>query len=241
MKKVPLLAGAAALAALGAVPAVAATTTGANHGTVLTASASPSKAGTKKKPKGVKIHTLFTVKPPASGQSGFATSRTVVHLPKGIVFNYAKFKACSVNTLNSSGPAACPAGSKVGSGTAQGVALGQTENLTVTAFNGGAKQLLLYVQGSAPLQINSTIVGTLKKDNGKYGYLLDVAIPANLQQPLSGVYATLTKFDTTIGAKSGKANYAESVSCTKKTWNWGADLYFTDGTVDHTTTTSKCS
>lgn len=242
-KAATLVAGAAALAAIGAIPASGATTTtGTNHGTLLTASASPSKSGTKKKPRGVKIHTLFTVQPPAAGQPGFATTRTVVHLPKGIQFNYKKFKGCDLNALNASGPSACPSGSKVGKGSAQGLALGQTENLTVTAFNGKtAKTLLLYVQGTAPLQIGSTIIGKLKTDHGKFGNKLDVAIPTNLQQPLSGVYATLTKFDTTIGAKSGKFNYAESVSCTKKTWNWAADLTFTDGTVDHSTTTSKCS
>jgi hypothetical protein len=243
MKKVLTLSAAAALVAAVAVPvAIAASTTGTSHGTVLTASASPSKSGTKRKPKAVKIHTLFTSQPPAQGQPAYATTRTIVHLPKGLIFNGAKFKECSADTLNASGPTACPTASKVGSGSAQGNALGQTENLTVTAFNGAkGKQLLLYVQGSSPLSINSTIVGTVKKDTGKYGYKLDVAIPANLQQPLTGVYATLTRFDTTIGAKKGKLGYVESTKCSKKTWNWGADLTFTDGTSDQTTTTSSCS
>ncbi len=252
-KAATLLFGAVAVTAIVAIPAIGADQTGASHGTVLTAGATPTKSGTLKKPKSVKIHTLFTTMAPAEGQPGYATSRTVVHLPKGLKFNGAKFKACSLNALNANGPTACPTASKVGSGTAQGQALGQTENLTVTAFNGApktsgknkgkgsGKQLLLYVQGATPLAINSTIVGTVKSDTGKYGYKLDVAIPANLQQPLPNVFATLTKFDTNIGKTTNGVGYVESVSCSKKSRAWGADLTFTDGTTDKTTTTSKCS
>jgi hypothetical protein len=240
MKKAAILAAGLALAVAAVVPAFSAP--GASHGTVLSASTSPSRKGKPTKPVGVKIHTVFTTQPPAQGQPGFATKRTVVHLPKYLRFHGDKFKHCSEATLNASGPTACPSGSKIGSGTAQGQALGQTENLTVLAFNGqGSKQLLLYVQGSTPLAINSTIVGTLKNDTGKYGKKLDVAIPANLQQPLTNVYATLTKFDTTIGGKVGGKNYVDSIGCIKSKRNWGADLEFTDGTSDKTTTTSTCT
>lgn len=239
-KAATLAAGVAALAVALVVPANGAP--GASHGTVLTASTSPSNKGSLAKPKIVKINTTFTTQPAAQGQQGFATSRTVVHLPKGLRFHGDKFKHCSEATLNASGPTACPSGSKIGAGTAQGNALGQTENLTVAAFNGkGSNQLLLFVQGSTPLQIASTIVGTLKADTGKYSKKLDVAIPPNLQQPLTGVFATLTKFQTSIGAKRGSVGYVDSVACLKNKRNWGADLTFTDGTTDKTTTVSTCT
>src|SRR3954469_10730996 len=233
-------AGVAMLAVAVAIPAFGAP--GASHGTVLTASTSPSKKGTLKRPVGVKIHARFDTQPAQQGQPGFATKQTIVHLPKGLRFHLDRFKHCSEATLNASGPTACPSGSQIGTGSATGLALGQTENLTVTAFNGqGSKQLLLYVQGSTPLQINSTIVGTLKSDTGKYGNKLDVAIPPNLQQPLTGVFATLTKFDTTIGGKRAGKKYVDSIGCLKNKRNWGADLTFTDGTQDKTTTTSTCT
>ena len=239
-KAATLAAGIAALAVAIVVPANGAP--GASHGTVLTASTSPSTKGSVAHPKIVKINTTFTTQPAAQGQPGFATKRTVVHLPKGLRTHGDKFKHCSAATLNASGPTACPSGSKVGSGTASGNALGQTENLTVTAFNGqGSKQLLLFVQGSTPLQIASTIIGTVKSDTGKYAYKLDVSIPPNLQQPLTGVFATLTKFQTVIGAKRGTQGYVDSTGCLKGKRNWGADLYFTDGTTDKTTTISTCT
>ncbi len=49
------------------------------------------------------------------------------------------------------------------------------------------------------------IIGKLSKDRGKYGYKLSVNVPANLQQPAPGVYATLTSFITKVnGSKKGK-------------------------------------
>ncbi len=243
MKKAAFLAaGAAAMVVAATVPALGADKIGASKGTKLTAGATPTKSGTKRKPRFVKIHTVFQTPGPAAGQPGFATKRTIVHLPKGLRFRGNRFTSCTEAILNSQGPNGCKSSSKVGTGKAQGLALGQVENLTVTAFNGPkGKTLLLYVQGGAPLAINSTIVGKLKSDKGKYGYKLDVAIPSNLQQPLQGVFATLTKFETRIGVRKGKRNYAESFACKGKKRYWGADLYFTDGTVDKTTTTSKCS
>jgi len=205
MKKAAILAGAVALVAAIVVPALAASTTGKSHGTVLTASLTPTKSGTLKRPKSTVIHTVFTTPAPASGQQPYATKETIVHLPKGLVLNGAKFKQCSEATLNSSGPNGCPPGSKVGSGSASAQAnIGGPEQLTVTAFNarkGKVQQLLLYVQGTSPLAINSTLVGTVKKDSGKFGYKLDVVIPPSLQQPLTGVYPTLTKFDVSVGPR----------------------------------------
>ena len=246
-KAATLAAGAAALVVAIVVPVQASppSAPGKSHGTVLTASATPTKSGTLAKPKAVTVNTLFTSQLPAQGQPQYATKETIVHLPKGLKFNGGTkaFKHCSANTLNASGPNACPSASQVGTGTAQGSALGQTENLTVTAFNGtGSKQLLLFVQGSTPLQISSTIVGTLKTDSGKYGYKLDVLIPPNLQQPLTGVFATLTRFQTKIYAKRNGVGYVQSSKCgSSHKWNWGADLFFTDGTSDKVTTTSSCT
>src|SRR3954465_4891588 len=95
-------AGAAMLAAAIAIPAHGAP--GASHGTVLTASASPSKKGKPSRPVGVKLNTTFTTQEAAQGQQAFATTRTIVHLPKGIRLHADKFKHCSEATLNASGP-----------------------------------------------------------------------------------------------------------------------------------------
>ena len=68
-----------------------------------------------------------------------------------------------------------------------GVALGLTENLTVTAYNGPAgNKLELHVDGSSPLVIHSVIEGKLQGRHGPSRQKLVVTIPETLQQPLPG-------------------------------------------------------
>jgi hypothetical protein len=118
-----------------------------------------------------------------------------------VALNSAKFPSCTEAQVRS-GAAAC-AKAKVGGGKAAGLSLGQREDLTVTAYDGpGGKAVLLHVTGTKPLKIDSVIVGKLVPDSGAFGRKLVVAIPANLQQPLGGVYATLTSFMTKVGGSS---------------------------------------
>src|SRR5262249_19141974 len=133
----------------------------------------PTKAGTTKKPAKETL-TVETTTKPGPNDGAFATQLAVIHFAKGLVFGGATFPSCTGAQVQQD-YTQCPKGSQVGSGKATGVALGQTENLTVTAFNGPkGKAIELYVQGSAPLQIQNNIEGTLKKDTGKYGYKLNV-------------------------------------------------------------------
>jgi hypothetical protein len=203
----------------------------------------PSKGGTPTHPKIVKLTVTTTTKP--KDQTPFATKQAVIYFDKHFRFTPKPFKSCSKATLDASGPTACSPASKIGGGSAQGTALGQTENLTVTAFNGpGGNKVELYVQGTAPLAINSTIEGTLKNASGQYGKKLVVPIPANLQQPLNGVYATLTKFQTTVyktkTVNGKKVGYVSTTGCKRK-WFFKGDFVFTDGSTANASTTVRCS
>lgn len=201
---------------------------------------SPSKAGTKKKPKNASIDVVTTTKP-AADDPPFATTQAVIHFDKALRFNPKLFKSCSQATLQSGGPSACPAGSKVGSGSASATAVGTVENLTVTAFNGpGGNKLELLVQGDTPLGINSVIEASLKKDTGKYGYKLVVPIPEGLQQPLTGVFATLTRFETKVKATTKGRGYVETTGCKGGKWHFGGDFTYTDSTTKKVTSTQKC-
>jgi hypothetical protein len=207
----------------------------------VTASVTPTKHGTKQKPKKVKlIVKLKTVQKP--GDPPFAANATIVHLAKELVFNGKALKSCAKAQVQAD-DTKCPKGSKVGQGVAAGTALGLTENLTVTAYNGpGGNKLELLVDGQTPLQIHSVIEGLLQSDSGAYGKKLVVAIPENLQQPAPGAYATLEQFDTTINAVSGKkkAPYVGLASCKTGKMAFGADYTYTDGTAKSTTTTATC-
>lgn len=231
------LAAVAAVTAIGAVGAAQAVT----PTTAMKASVSPSKKGTTKKPANVKL-SVELITQPSAGDAAFATRSTVVHFDKNLKFGSKYLKACSSAQVQADNTR-CPSGSKVGSGSATGTALGLTENLTVTAYNGpGGNKLELLVDGQAPLQIHSVIEGKLQTDSGKFGKKLVVAIPDNLQQPAPGAYATLTDFKTVVkGTGSKKRPFIGLSGCTKKTLNYKTDFVFTDGSTSTATTTSKCS
>jgi hypothetical protein len=237
MRKLILLAVAAVTAA-GAVGVAQAV----NPTTAMKASVSPSKKGTTKKPKNVKLN-VELITTPSAGDAPFATKTTVVHFDKNLKFGGKNLKQCSQSQVQSD-DTKCPKGSKVGSGSASGVALGLTENLTVTAYNGpGGNKLELLVDGQSPLQIHSVIEGKLLKDSGLYGSKLSVAIPETLQQPAPGAYATLVQFDTTINKVLGskKRPYVGINSCKTKKMAFGVDYKYTDGTTKSTTTSAACS
>lgn len=211
------------------------------------ASASPNKGGTKAKPLAVtlKVRPYFgDVTPDAAAP--FATDKANVFFPAQAVFNGKDFPSCpAAKVLTNS--ASCPAGSKVGSGTAKGEALGLIENLKVTIFNGtGGKGVELLVVGSTPLVINSVITGKLIKQTGKYGYKLVVDVPPDLEQPAPGAIATLTDFDTTLPKRTRKKNgkvipYIGNSGCPKNgKWNFGYVGQFTDGTEQKVETTQAC-
>jgi hypothetical protein len=208
----------------------------------ITATVSPSKHGTKKKPKKTKLVVKLKTTPKA-GEPAFAASDTIVHLGKELKFNGKALKTCSAAKVQAD-DTKCPKGSKVGKGVAAGVALGATENLTVTAYNGpGGNKLELLVDGSTPLPIHEVIEGVLQKDTGLYGNKLVVKIPDHLQQPAPGAYATLIQFDTTINAVTGKKKvpYVGIASCKTKSIAFGVDyIYQPDGSTKSATTTAPC-
>jgi len=202
---------------------------------------SPSKKGTKKKPRNIKLSVETTTKPKDPNAPAFATTRAIIHFDKNLVFGGSKFKSCTKAQVQSN-EANCPKGSKVGKGTATGVALGQTTNLTITAFNGPkGKKIELHVVAAFP-QIDSVIEATIKNDTGAYGKKLVVPIPANLQQPIPNVYATLTDFTTIVKGTAKGTPYVGLIGCPKdKKLRFAGDFDYSDGTSAKAATTVACS
>jgi len=233
MRKVALLAVIAAVPMVGIAHAVTVDQT-------IDVTVSPSKAGTKAKPAGVKLKVDIKTKKKVESET-FATKTAVIYFDKNLVFNSKLFKNCTAATVQAN-EAGCPGGSKVGTGTAQGEALGQIQKLKVSAFNGPGNTLNLHVTGSTPLAIDSVIVGKLGTASGKFGTKLSVTIPDNLQQPLPDVYATLTSFVTTINKLTVKGKpYVGLKACpTTKKLNFKGDFVFTDNTKASATDTVAC-
>ena len=236
MRKLPLLVVFALALALG----VAGIAQAVNSKQNMTVKLAKNKAGTPTKPADVGKLTVDLSIAVDSTDTPFATSNVVLFFDKNLVFNNAKFKTCTQAQVRARA-AACKA-AKVGGGVAQGQALGQTEDLKVDAYNGPKSNLLLHVtKVSGPLDIDEVIVGKLAKASGAYGKKLVVTIPPNLQQPIAGVYATLTKFLTTVGGTQKKVPYIALKGCPKnKKLKIHGDFKFTDGSTQKIDKTVAC-
>src|SRR5689334_13497126 len=94
MKKLAIaVTGALALGGIGA-----AVSSAVNPDISISAKISPTKHGTKTHPRKVQLQVDLTTTPVA-GDQAFAASRTVVHLPKQLVFNGKAFPSCSATTI----------------------------------------------------------------------------------------------------------------------------------------------
>jgi len=239
MKKLAIaVTGALALAGIGAGVSSA-----INPDITINSSVSPSKHGTKKKPKKAKLVVKLSTTPnPAEAASPVTLS--VVHLGNELVFNGKALKSCTATQVAQDNTK-CPGNSHVGSGLARGnVRNVAGEDLTVTAYNGpGGKKLeLLLDSGNGPVGIHQVIEGVLSKDSAPYGNKLTVPIPMSLQE-IAGAKIELLEFDTIINAVTGKGKkpYVGVATCKDKKISFGVDYTYQDGSHKSTSTTVPCS
>lgn len=204
----------------------------------LTPSKAQKKGATVKKFK-LFVETTTKINDP---NEKFATKKATIHFDKNLKFANSKYRSCSLSQVQQD-DLKCPSASRVGKGTASAEAIGQTENLTITAYDGpGANKFFLKVVGREPLEIDAVLNASLRDDTGKFGKKLVVPIPENLQQPLTGVFATLTRFTTTVFALSKGQSYVSLAGCpTSKKLSFKGDFEFTDGDKKTAVDTISCS
>jgi hypothetical protein len=198
----------------------------------------PKKAGTKKKPKNSSIELNIV-----NENHQRTLNKLTITSPKTFHLSAKGLTKCDEAVLSSSGPDACPKGSKVGSGTATalaGVTGPKPASLTfdVTAFVLGPKKLGFFLAGrEAPINVLSP--ATIK------GQKLIIQVPAEAQQ-LAGLYNGLVSIHTTLKGKKGKHYLASTTGCKGKKHKFGAALQFinngaTTAKTVKTTGSSKCS
>jgi hypothetical protein len=212
----------------------------------LEASHSPNKASKKKKAVGAKVTITLTLTK-TDGTKPSPTTRTVVHLPKGMKTNYAQFPKCNPTKLQSQGPKACPKGSKVGSGSLKADATPVVPDPvggTVAAYNGTGRRYLLYVvpEISSPLIIPGKLKGS------KNNLILDFTVP--LVPTLPGQpNATLTYFTVTTGGtykkkvhgKKKKFNYLENPTKCSGGYSWTLDFTYENGETLSPSDSAPCA
>jgi hypothetical protein len=200
----------------------------------------PSKAGTKKKPKNVKFK--LTVK---TNRDDATVGKITVFVDKNVKLNGKGFKYCSASQIDNQGQASCPKGSKAGSGVAH-AAVGPGKSpatLTVNAYIGGKNSIVFYVEQGT---VRKALDGKVSKASGKYGQKIVIPVADNLQQPFPQVFSALLDLETTISAKKGKHYLVSTTGCKKKKQNFGVKLDYAPNATFPTsgsasgTGTAKC-
>lgn len=203
----------------------------------LTVKTSPSKAGTKKKPRSVKLN----LKVENNVESKTTMDTLDVYLPKTLKINGKGFKKCDYIALASTGTDACPRASKAGTGSANAILGPHGANpaplaFKVTAFVGG-RNLILFDLQQTNGSVHTALKGTVKKASGKYGSRLSIKVPdgkgeyarfPNIQQPAPGVYSALVDLQATIGLKKGKKALIGSTGCKRKKNPFKTTLTYSD-------------
>ena len=150
------------------------------------------KSGTKKNPKNALIDTRFQV----NAESNSTIRRIEYTIPKNVKLNGTGFKKCTVDFISQNGDDACPAGSKVGTGSAVAL-LGPSKSrldFDIEIYAAGAKTLSLYLQTNL---FNVAIPGQI------VGQKVNVDIPERVQRPVPGLYAYVTEVNALLGKQAG--------------------------------------
>ena len=224
------------LAAVVAVPAALALATVAfaqNPAPVVdvTATVSPTKAGTKKSPKSESLKLVIKNSEASKSSAG----RIQIALPKTLKLDTTGLKSCSVATLDASGPGACGK-AKAGSGSAvANLNPNQPSKLYFrsTPYVAGKNKLAFYLQqtnsdgGSVnPDGVAQALPAALKSTSK--GQTLTIDIPKNLQQPAPGTYSALLSITSTLSLKQGSHALLTSIGCNKKAHKVGVTISYVD-------------
>jgi hypothetical protein len=208
-----LIAALAALTAL-AVTAVSSAQTGQTPaGADLKVTVSPSDAGTKAKPKPVKIS--LTLKNEDSSQTA---DRISILMAKQIKVSTNGIKKCSAAKLEAQGKGACSKASRIGNGTADAIA-GVSGNapaplkFNITAYVIGDNRVGFYLeQQGGDIRVLSK--GKFSKASGRYGTKLNIGIPQLAREFPAGVYNGLVGIDVDLYKKVGSKSLFKSIGCT---------------------------
>jgi hypothetical protein len=181
-----------------------------------TASISPSKAGTKSKPKASQFK--LTVK---NDPASVTTAKQIqITFPKTLKLSTKGLTACTQSdaTLAAGDPKKLCKASVAGTGSAHANLIPSgAVNFTVTPLV-GKNELLFYLAATGGVSNRYVLHGKIS------GSKLTIAIPPNVQQPIPGLYSALADLSTTLKMTKGKNSLISSVGCTSKAHKVGVSV-----------------
>ncbi len=204
--------------------ALAAVAIGQTTGDVsATTKVSPSKSGTKKKPKATKVTTFVKNNVPNT-----TASKIEIDFPKNVKISGKGLTQCKVSEFSKpGGKSNCNKKSLAGTGLANAVVGPERAPLVfdVTAYVGGNNLVIFYIEQRGGT-VTKALQGKISSASGKFKQKLVITIPADLQQPAPGLYAALVDLRSTLSNKKGKNSLVTSLGCSKKKHVFGAKLTF---------------
>lgn len=190
------------------------------------------------------------------GMSDGSIPKPVTHMTfsftSGAKVHPEAFKTCTADILRKAGPSGCPAASKIGSGTAVANALETDFPADVTVFNGpaqgSARKILVFARAIQTVTV--VLEGTLRHTSGRFGYVLDVPVPAIATVGGPENDASITNFNVKVGAwgkvrshgQTRKVPFVEApTACHAPGWPFAATFTYADGATGTSSATIGCT
>lgn len=212
MRKLVALSAAASVAVAVAAAPAAAQDEPPTPKFVSKAKVKPMKAGTKKRPRGVKIVGAIRIGDTPGWERPIVTGGTVF-LPKHGRYNGGKYPKCSKRTLNRRGPKGCPKKSIMGSGSGSADADGVDAKPDVVFVNGGRTTVWAYTTLYNPAFVQEPVkIAVRKIRHRRWGYKVNFNVPRVLQV-VAGVPVALESLRYSIGRKPYARNYIVTTGC----------------------------
>jgi hypothetical protein len=218
-----LIAATVAVGSFGVAPAA-----GQDHLPVMKlsakATATPSKSGTKRNPRGVTIQATAKIDSEPGYEPPIVTGVDIL-VGKGLVWNADDYAKCAKRALDLKGPDGCPKKSIMGGATATARADTVITHPDVVFVNAGWKQTFAYTTLYQPALVETTIVVKRTKLSGKWDHQETIQVPRILQV-VAGVPIQLMSANLRIGGKPYARNYIVSTSCPKGGWKYRATAHY---------------
>lgn len=227
----------------------------------VTASTSPTKAGTKKKPVPVKLTFNYKVGE-VNNQRPSPVKGYKIQFD-GLQVNTKPFKACTAQSIDANGgDTACPKGAKMGSGNIQAY-VGPTNDpsnkslycyLALTFYNAGNNHAALYLKGDpgAADPQKQCVTGISQSIDAKFvknskGTSLNFDVPPTLLHPIAGLDSAVFNVGSTINKVTKKVKgktvgfFQSAGGCKKHKRTVAVTFVPETGAQQVAKTTAKCS
>lgn len=186
--------------------------------------ATPSKAGTKRKPRGVTIKATAKIESEPGIEPPIVTGVDIL-MGKGLVWNANDYVKCSKRVLDRKGPEGCPPKSIVGEAKASARADTIVTHPDVVFVNAGWKRTFAYMTLYRPALVQETIVVKRTKKSGRWSHQESLRVP-KVFWVVAGVPIQVTGARLSIGGKSWARDYIVSTSCPKGGWKYRATVHY---------------